>query len=228
MIFTRDFVTRVNYWQIASLATQKSLFTATHALFFFYEWCFCHIIDDPEYHFFCATPNLCSNLHNGHPLLRVSIIRDKCSWTQASAEMVTICRWYLALFPTTLQWRHNGRDGILNDQLHHCLLSHVFRHRSKKTSKPHVTGLHVGTSLVTGEFPAPMASNMENVSIWWRHVIMMCLAPLVPCVFTGHGHHWCQKLLVVLSFSRNLWVSNITNACWFQVCAQPKRDSITL
>ena len=34
MIFTRDFVTRENYWQITSLVTQKSLFTVTHALFF--------------------------------------------------------------------------------------------------------------------------------------------------------------------------------------------------
>ena len=34
MIFTRDFVTRENHWQIASLVTQKSLFTVTHALFF--------------------------------------------------------------------------------------------------------------------------------------------------------------------------------------------------
>ena len=33
MIFTRDFVTRENYWQIASLVTQKSLFTVIHALF---------------------------------------------------------------------------------------------------------------------------------------------------------------------------------------------------
>ena len=35
MIFTRDFVTRANYWHIASLVTPKSLFTATHAFFFF-------------------------------------------------------------------------------------------------------------------------------------------------------------------------------------------------
>ena len=34
MIFTRDFVTRENHWQITSLGTQKSLFTVTHALFF--------------------------------------------------------------------------------------------------------------------------------------------------------------------------------------------------
>ena len=43
MIFTRDFVTRENDWQIASLVTQKSLFTVTHALFFIYcivSYCF--------------------------------------------------------------------------------------------------------------------------------------------------------------------------------------------
>ena len=26
-----------------------------------------------------------------------------------------------------------------------------------------------GNSPVTGEFPSQMASNAENVSIWWRH-----------------------------------------------------------
>ena len=39
----------------------------------------------------------------------------------------------------------------------------------KKTSKRRVTGLWAGNSLGTGEFPAQMASNAENVSIWWRH-----------------------------------------------------------
>ena len=41
--------------------------------------------------------------------------------------------------------------------------------RSKKTLKLRVTGLCVGNSPVTGEFPAQRASNAENVSIWWRH-----------------------------------------------------------
>ena len=40
---------------------------------------------------------------------------------------------------------------------------------SKKTSKLRVTGLCAENSPVTGEFPAQMASNAENVSIWWRH-----------------------------------------------------------
>ena len=44
-----------------------------------------------------------------------------------------------------------------------------FRRRSKKTSKFRVTGLCAGNSPVISEVPAQMASNAENVSIWWRH-----------------------------------------------------------
>ena len=40
---------------------------------------------------------------------------------------------------------------------------------SKSTSKLRVTGLCARNSPVTGEFPAQMASNAENVSIWWHH-----------------------------------------------------------
>ena len=65
--------------------------------------------------------------------------------------------------------RHNGRDGVSNYQPHDCLLNHLFRRRSKKTSKLRVAGLCAGNSSGTGEFPAQMASNAENVSIWWRH-----------------------------------------------------------
>ena len=63
----------------------------------------------------------------------------------------------------------NGCDGVSNHQPHDCFLNRVFRHRSKKTTKLHVTGLCAGKSQEAGEFPAQMASNAENVSIWWRH-----------------------------------------------------------
>ena len=68
-----------------------------------------------------------------------------------------------------LQWRHNGHDSVSNHQHYDCLLNRLFRRRSKKTSKLRVTGLFVGNSPGTGEFPAQMASYAENVSIWWRH-----------------------------------------------------------
>ena len=72
-------------------------------------------------------------------------------------------------FPLSLRWRHNDNAGVSNHQPHGCLLNRLFRRKSKKTSKLRVTGLCVGNSPGTGEFPAQMASYAENVSIWWRH-----------------------------------------------------------
>ena len=71
--------------------------------------------------------------------------------------------------PSSLQWHHNGHYSVSNHQPHDCLLNHLFRRRSKKTSKLRVTGLCVVNSPGTGEFPAQMASYTKNVSIWWRH-----------------------------------------------------------
>ena len=80
---------------------------------------------------------------------------------------------------TSLLWRHNGRDCVSNHQPHECLLNRLFRRRSKKTSKLRVTGLCAGNSPGTGEFPAQMASNAENVSIWWRHHDFSFISPLM-------------------------------------------------
>ena len=85
---------------------------------------------------------------------------DQCHYTE-----IDNC-WNVFL---ALRWRHKIRDSVSNHQSHDCLLNRVFRCRSKKTSKLRVTGLCAGNSPVTGEFPAQMASNAENVSIWWRH-----------------------------------------------------------
>ena len=96
-------------------------------------------------------------------------------WWSTSASVVMFgkvfsLRQQLVVAVTwTLKWCHNGNDSVSNHQPHDCLLNHLFSRRSKKTSKLRVTGLCAGNSPVTGEFPAQMASNAENVSIWWRH-----------------------------------------------------------
>ena len=69
----------------------------------------------------------------------------------------------------TLQWNHNEHHGVSNRQPHGCLLKRLFRRRSKKTSKRHLTGLCEGNFPVTSEFLAWRASNVENVSTWWCH-----------------------------------------------------------
>ena len=48
----------------------------------------------------------------------------------------------------------------------------------RKHQKLRVTGLCMGNSPETGEFPAQMASNAENVSIWWRHHVKI----MIPCL----------------------------------------------
>ena len=78
----------------------------------------------------------------------------------------SLCRHSYAI---SLQLRHNKRDGVSNHRRIHCLLNCWFRRRSKKARKLRVTGLCAGNSPVTGEFPTQRASNVEKVSIWWRH-----------------------------------------------------------
>ena len=56
-----------------------------------------------------------------------------------------------------LQWRHTELDGVANHQPHDRLFNRLFGHRLKKTSKLCVTGLCVGNSPVTGEFPTQRA-----------------------------------------------------------------------
>ena len=77
--------------------------------------------------------------------------------------------------PKSIQWRHNGGDSVSNHQPHDCFLNRLSRRRSKKISKLRVIGLCAGKSPGTGEFPAQMASNAENVSIWWRHHVRVMI-----------------------------------------------------
>ena len=95
-----------------------------------------------------------------------------------------------------LQWRHNERDGISNHKRLDCLLKSLFRCRSRKTSKLPVTGLCEGNSLVTGEFPAQRASNVENVPIWWRHHAHCW--QLMPCGIMDLRSTWDQVMACYL------------------------------
>ena len=45
----------------------------------------------------------------------------------------------------------------------------------KNTPKLRLTGLRGGNPPITGRFPSQRASNGENISIWWRHhMIIIC------------------------------------------------------
>ena len=114
---------------------------------------------------------------------------------------------------TPLNWRHNGHDGVSNHQPHDCLLDRLSGRRSKKTSKLRVTGLCAGNSLVTGEFSAQMASNMENVSIWWRHHAMMNYLPY-------HGKTCItQRPLCIIPPTFIFWFHDIRVFFTFYICS---------
>ena len=57
----------------------------------------------------------------------------------------------------------NGNIFRVND------LTNVYSTAYSGTDKKNIKALRAGNSPVTGEFPARMANNAENVSIWWRH-----------------------------------------------------------
>ena len=103
-------------------------------------------------------------------------------------------------------------DGVSNHQPHDCLLNRSFRRISKKTSKLRVTGLCARNSPVTGEFPAQMVSNVENVSIWWRHYISWLFSFLftqtLPYCFTGIAP--ITRLLPCQASSSKWYEKNIT------------------
>ena len=83
----------------------------------------------------------------------------------------------------------------------------------KTTSKPRVTDLYEGNSPVTGDFPAQGASNVEDVSIEWRHHVK----------HDEPSHIWRTNMLtmtnqptsgtgsLVLLFDMPTYVSMVTN-----------------
>ena len=92
--------------------------------------------------------------------------------TKVSIQEYVICKVTAIFFrfqcvDDPLQWRHKECYGASNHQAHDCLLNRLFNAQIKENIKALRYWPLCGE--FTGEFPAQMASNAENVSIWWRH-----------------------------------------------------------
>ena len=93
----------------------------------------------------------------------------------------------------SLEWRYNGHDSVSNHQPHDCLLNHLFRRRSTKTSKLRVTGLCAGNSPETGAFPThiwPVTRKMipfDDVIMRWMHPWRTVYEGILTCC-TGCFH----------------------------------------
>ena len=84
----------------------------------------------------------------------------------------------------SLRWRHNNHDGVWNHQPHGCLLNHLFRWRSKKTSKLHVTVLCAGNS--PGPVNSPHKGPVTRKMFPFDDVIMTF------CTGNGCRHKLCR------------------------------------
>ena len=124
----------------------------------------------------------------------------------------------------TIQWRHNERDGVLNNRRLDCLLNRLFRGRSKKTSKLCVTDLCEGNSPVTGEISTQRASNTENVSIWFPHSRFMQSKLLK---VQGRQQDWNQTKPYILNGQRIL-ESNASFEYWSKYCATANTSLVTI
>ena len=133
-----------------------------------------------------------------------------------------------------LQWRHNGHDSISNHQPYDCLLKHLFRRRSKKTSK----------LPITGEFPTQMASYAENVSIWWRHYGITdnatdaCSTLPAMCALedalnssppsAAYIPQWTGSALVQIWLVAYSTPNHYPNQCWIIVIWRPGNNEILI
>ena len=147
--------TLYNEWSWCGSSLQRfQLWTIKHEISQDFHW---------PYYYYLVNRSLCEIKNSSGNRIELCL---KCRQRCAHCWPGTVRRWQIC---NTLRWRHNGRDSVSTYQPHHCLLNRLLSCRSKKTSKLLVTGLCEGNSPGTGEFPAQMASNAENVSIWWRH-----------------------------------------------------------
>ena len=115
----------------------------------------------------------------------------------------------MELHCSSLQWRHNGHDGILNHWHLDCLINRLFRRRSKETTKFHVTGLCEGNSPVTGEFPAkgPVTQKMfpfDDMIMYWINYSETKFTYLQIFLYL------CRPKLITANLFHQIWYLN----CW--------------
>ena len=98
----------------------------------------------------------------------------------------------------------------LNLQCLDCLLDRLFRRRWKKTSKLRVTGLWKGNPPVTDGFPSQRTSNTEDVSIWWRHYVIVLRLFYIFQLLRSWGsthEYWTLRLAWLLC-----WITTFSGA----------------
>ena len=80
---------------------------------------------------------------------------------------------------SSLHWRHNDHDSVPNHDLGRLFTQSFIQTQIKENIKAPRHWPLCGEFSRTGEFPAQRASYAENVSTWWRHVLIFKKAKYV-------------------------------------------------
>ena len=108
---------------------------------------------------------------------------------------------YESIFKNSLQWRHNRHDSVSNHQPHDCLLSRLFRLRSKKTSKLCVSGLCEANS------PIPVNSPHKGPVTPKGFHLMTSSCSSAKCRSFCSGLH-CVNMSRLVNLMLNCWYFN--------------------
>ena len=117
--------------------------------------------------------------------------------------------WFIMIWMHSLQWCHKGHNGVSNQQLHNCFLKPLFRHRSKKTSKPRGTGL-----CVRGIHQWPVNYPHKERVIWKMFPfddVIMLIALLTLCGLQGQ---WWGTLMLSFMSDWKIWWINSWVVCY--------------
>ena len=103
---------------------------------------------------FYSIRNIAYRQRNLSRILYRWMATNSSRWDFSETSFSNEPQMYLVTPKATLQWQHNERDGVSNQQPSGFSLNRLFKRRSEETSKLLVTGLYAGNSLLTVEFPA--------------------------------------------------------------------------
>ena len=96
---------------------------------------------------------------NWHLPSKLELVKVICFTEKTTRNGLAFVAPFRCCLRYPLQWRHDEHDGVSDHRRLHCLFKCWLTGRSKEIPKLRVTGLCVGNSPVTGEFPAQRASN---------------------------------------------------------------------
>ena len=142
--------------------------------------------------------------------------------TQADKNLNTFTKKHHScgapILKCSLQWRHNGYDGVSNRRRPVCLISRLFMRISKKTSKLRVTGLCEENPPVAGWLPSQRAINAENFP--FDDVIVstllvpgccgICRRSLISYLHIFDGHSWICDFVNLTGDNNPHWNFNLS------------------